>query len=147
MKRFRDGLLCSLLLMLLALPCLAQERPYKDGPVVVVTSVKIVDGQFENYMSYLNANWRPIMAASQKAGIVTDYHVYGAQAHNPNEPDLYLVVSYPNMAAFDGIQEKMEPIQAKVTHMDYKQADESSGKRTVMRNILGEMMLRELVFK
>ena len=28
----------------------AQERAYKEGTVTVVTSVKVVDGQFENYM-------------------------------------------------------------------------------------------------
>lgn len=145
MKRFCGWLLFSMLIIA-AVPGLAQERPYKDGPVVIVTSVKVVDGQFENYVSYLDANWRPVMEASQKAGIVSDFHVYGAQAHNPNEPDLYLVVTYPNMAAFDGMTEKMEPIMTKVTRMNYRQADEASGKRTVMRNILGEMMVRELVF-
>ena len=31
--------------------------------------------------------------------------------------------------------------------LTYKQADEASGKRTVMRTLLGEEMLRELVFK
>jgi len=146
MKRFRNWLLCSLLLLVVA-PSLAQDRPYREGPVVIVTSVKVVDGQFENYLSYLAANWRPVMDASKKAGLVSDFQVYGAQAHNPSEPDLYLVVTYPNMAAFDGLTEKMEPIMEKVTRMDYRQADEASGKRTVMRNILGEMMVRELVFK
>ncbi|KQY52219.1 hypothetical protein [Lysobacter sp. Root494] len=146
MKRFRDWLVC-LLFLLAAAPCLAQERPYRDGPVVIVSSVKVVDGQFENYMSFLAATWRPVMEESMKAGIVSEFHVYGAQAHNPNEPDLYLVVTYPNMAAFDGMTEKMEPIMAKVTRMNYKEADAASGKRMVMRNLLGEMMVRELVFK
>ena len=73
--------------------------------------------------------------------------MYGAQAHNPNEADLYLVTTYPNMAAFDGMDAKMDPILAKVTKMNYKQADEASGKRMVMRTLLGSEMLRELVFK
>jgi hypothetical protein len=51
------------------------------------------------------------------------------------------------MAAFDGLQERMDPIMSKVSKMDYKQADEASGKRTVMRTLLGEELLRELVFK
>ena len=146
MKRMNLWLL-SLLLFLGALPALAQQRPYADGPVTIVTSVKVVDGQFENYMAFLNQSWRRVMEESKTAGIVTDYHVYSAQAHDPNEPDLYLVVTYPNMATFDGMTEKMEPIMTKVTKMNYMQADEASGKRTVMRNIVGEMMVRELVFK
>ena len=145
--KFTRALVMFVLLALAALPGLAQERPYKDGPVVIVTSVKVVDGQFENYMAYLNSTWRRVMEESKTAGMVTEYHVYGAQAHTPNEPDLYLVVSYPNMATFDGMTEKMEPIMAKVTKMNYKQSDEASGKRVVMRTIMGDMMVRELVFK
>jgi len=57
MKRFRNWLLLCSLLLLAAAPCLAQDRSYQEGPVVIVTSVKVVDGQFENYMSYLAANW------------------------------------------------------------------------------------------
>ena len=41
----------------------------------------------------------------------------------------------------------MDAITAKVTKMNYKQADEASGKRTVMRTVLGRELLRELVFK
>jgi hypothetical protein len=146
MNRLHASLLC-LLLAVVAVPASAQERPYTDGPVVVVSAVKIVDGQFENYMAFLNGTWRPMMQASKDAGIVSDFHVYSAQAHNPNEADLYLVTSYPNMAALDDIDAKTDPIMAKVTKMNYKQADEASGKRTVMRTLLGAEMLRELVFK
>lgn len=39
------------------------------------------------------------------------------------------------------------PIRAKVTKMNYKQADGTSAKRTVMRTLPGQEMLRELVFK
>lgn len=145
MKRFNSWLLC--LLVLCAFPALAQQRPYAEGPVTVVSSVKVMDGQFENYLAYLHQTWRRVMEESKNAGIVSEYHVYSSQAHNPQEPDLYLVVTYPNMATFDTVTEKMEPIMTKVTKMNYKQADEASGKRTVMRQLMGEMMVRELVFK
>ena len=65
------------------------------------------------------------MEEAKKTGLVLDFHVYGAQAHNPREADVYLVVTYPNMAAFDGMDEKMDPIQTKVTKMNYKEADEA----------------------
>jgi hypothetical protein len=107
----------------------------------------VVDGQFENYMDYLSKNWRQIQEAAKAAGMVLEYHVMGAQPHGPDEPDLYLVVTYPNMATFDDLEKKMDPISAKVTKMNVKQQDEASGKRTVMRTILGEQLLRELVFK
>jgi hypothetical protein len=133
-----------MLLSLVAIPGFAQERAYSDGPVVNVSSIKVVDGQFENYLDYLDKNWKPVMEEAKKAGYVLEYHVYGAQAHNPQEADLYLVVTYPNMAMLDGMDKKMEPIQQKVTKMNVRQADEASGKRTVMRTLMGDELLREL---
>lgn len=138
---------CAALLLVFAAAAGAQERPYQDGPVAVVTSVKVVDGQFENYMEYLSKTWRQVMEGSKAAGMVLEYHVMSAQAHSPDEPDLYLVVLYPNMATFDEMDKKMDPISAKVTKMSIKQQDEASGKRTAMRTLLGQEMLRELVFK
>jgi hypothetical protein len=123
----------------------AQEHAYTEGQVVEVTSVKVQDGQFENYLKYLDGNWKASMEAAKKAGLVTDYGVYGAEAHNPNEADLYLVVFYPNMAVFDGMQAKMDAITAKATGMNVKQSEEASGNRSkTMRTILGQEMLREL---
>ena len=146
MKRPVAWLLAGLL-SLLALPAVAQERAWSEGPVTNVSAIKIVDGQFENYMEYLSKNWKVVMEEAKKAGYVLDYHVYGAQAHNPQEADVYLVVTYPNMAMLDGMDQKMQPIQEKVTKMNVRQADEATGKRTVMRTLMGEELLREINLK
>ena len=123
----------------------AQEHVYSEGQVVEVTSVKVKDGQFENYMKFLDGQYKASMEAAKKAGLVTDYGVYGAQAHNPNEADLYLVVFYPNMAVFDGMQAKMDAIMAKATGLNVAQAEKASGERSeTMRTILGQEQLREL---
>jgi len=138
---------CAIAVLALAGIAGAQERPYTDGPVTIVTSVKIMDGQYENYMNFLANTWRRTMEASKEAGIVQEYHVFNASPRRPEDADLYLVETYSNMAAFDGMNERMDPIMAKVTKMDVAQRDEASGKRTVMRTILGNEMLREVVFK
>ena len=140
--------IASLLLLLsLAAPVAAQDRAWSEGPVTNVTAVKVVDGQFDTYMAHLQKNWKGMMEEAKKAGYVLDYRVYGAQAHNPQEADLYLVVTYPNMAMLDGMEAKMDPILKKVMKMTPREAEEASGKRVVMRTILGEELLRELVLK
>lgn len=138
---------CTLLLLVLSCVVSAQERPYKDGPVSVVTSVKVMDGQFENYMKYLATTWRGSMAASKEAGMVLDYAVYDASPRRADDADLYLVTTYPNMAMLDGMTEKMDPIMAKTMRMNMSQREEAAGKRTVMRTILGSETLRRLDFK
>lgn len=145
MKGFRVGI--AVLLLAVAGLAGAQERRYSEGPVVAVTSVKVMDGQFENYMKFLDGTYKASMEAAKKAGLILDYGVYNASPRTPQDADLYLVVTYPNMATLDGIDEKMDPIQASVTKMDLAQRDEASGKRTVMRTILGTELLRELKLK
>jgi hypothetical protein len=145
MKRFR--ILAAGLLLALATTAAAQERSYTEGHVVAVTSVKVMDGQFENYMHFLDTTYKASMDAAKKAGLILDYEVLAGAPRRPEDADLYLVVTYPNLAALDGLDDKMEPIMAKVTKMNLAQRDEASGKRSVMRTILGTELIRELTLK
>ena len=147
MKRRLAWLAAGLLLLSIAAPAVAQDRSWKEGPVTNVSSIRVVDGQFENYMDYLSKNWKPVMEEAKKAGYILEYGIYTASPKTPQEPDLFLVVSYPNMAALDGMFEKMQPIQQKVTKLNFREADEASGKRIVMRQLLGEEMLRQIELK
>ena len=56
MKSFR--IWGAVLLMAIAGLAGAQERRYTEGPVLAVTSVKVLDGQFENYMKFLDGDQR-----------------------------------------------------------------------------------------
>lgn len=126
----------------------AQEaRSYTEGSVAVVTSVKIMDGQYDNYLNYLAKTYKPILEEQIKAGIILSYQVYDATAHNPNEADLYLVLVYPNMASLDGLADKTEPLQRKVTGMNRAQGNAASAERTKMRTIMGSEIIRELKLK
>jgi hypothetical protein len=123
----------------------AQEpRSYTEGAVSVVTSVKVMDGQFDNYLDYLAKTYKPIMEEQKKAGIIVDYAVYSASARGPDDADLYLVVIYPNMASFDGLDDRTEPLMKKVAGWNRAQANAASADRTKMRTILGSEMVREL---
>ncbi len=138
---------CAVLLMLLSSVSVAQERVYKAGAVTVVTSVKVMDGQSDNYMKFLASTWRRSMEASKVAGIVVDYAVYNASPRRADDADLYLVTTYPNMASFDGLTEKLDAIATKTMKMNLAQREEAAGKRTVMRTILGTEMIRAVEFK
>lgn len=137
---------CAIVVLALAGTATAQDRPYTEGPVTVVTAVKVMDGQYENYMKYLARTWRQSMEASKEAGIVAGYRVFNASPRRADDADLYLVVTYPNMAMLDGMDEKTDPIMAKVLKMNLAQREEAAGKRTVMRTILGSELIREMVF-
>lgn len=123
------------------------DRPYGEGPVTVVTSVKVMDGQYDNYMAYLAKTYRPMMEAQKKAGLVLHWAIYDANPRNESEADLYLSVTYPNMATFDNSYEKFSPIQREVTGMNRQQAASASADRNSMRKILGSEMVREVILR
>jgi hypothetical protein len=125
----------------------AADRPYTEGPVSIVTSVKTQPGMDDAYMAWLQSTWKKNLEAQKAAGIVLGYAVYGTQARSPDEPDLYLVVTYKNMAAFDGLDDRVEPIMEKTFNATQQQMTQAGIERGKMRTILGSEMIRELVLK
>ena len=124
----------------------AADRVYTDGPVSVVTSVRTEPGQGNAYMKYLAATYKPMMEEAKKAGHILGYAVYSTQPRGPDDPNMYLVVTYKNMAAFDGLDDRMDAIQEKmVGSMD--QRDDAMAKRERMRTILGSEMIQQLMLK
>ena len=138
---------CAVVLLVVAGFSSAQELPYSEGPVTVVTSVKIMDGQFDNYVKYLQSTYKPVMEAQVKEGIVLGYQIYDASPRDPGDADMYLVVNYPNMASFDGMRERTEPVSQRVTGQNRDQATKASVDRGKVREILGTQMLRQLVLR
>ncbi len=125
----------------------AQEaRPYREGPVTVVTSVKVKPGKFDEYMAYLAGPYRELMEASKKAGNIVGYNVYGTRPRTPNEADLYLTTTYANMAAFDGMEDREAPLMNKVFG-SRKQSMQKSADRESMREVIGSELVRELILR
>jgi len=60
---------------------------------------------------------------------------------------MYLVVTYANMAAFDGLADRTEPVMKEVTGLTREQATAAGVERGKMREILGSEMIRKLDLK
>jgi hypothetical protein len=124
---------------------IAQDAlPYKDGAVVMVTSVRTQPGKFNEYFRYLTGPYSQMMNQAKQQGLVTSFAFYAGFPKSPNEPDLYIVETYPNMAVFDTMTEKMTAISSKVFG-SLKQSDAADANREEIRKILGTEMIRELV--
>jgi hypothetical protein len=142
----RTLLLAAFLCAGLAAPLSAQEtRAYKEGNVVEISSIKVKPGKFNEYMSYLAGPYRKLMEENKKAGLITSWAIYGNRARNPQDPDLYLTITYPNWAALDRVEEAMA-VSAKVTGSLATQ-DKGFADRSTMREVLGSNVLQELVLR
>jgi L-rhamnose mutarotase len=124
----------------------AADRPYTEGPVSTVNSIRTEPGMFETYMKWLSTTYKPMMEENKKAGIILDYHVYQAQPRSPEDPNLYLVVTYKDMAALDGLADKTDAtLQKFIGSQEVR--DQKAVERSKMRTQIGTEMIRELVLK
>jgi len=119
--------------------------PYKDGPVTAVSYVRTKDGHFDDYMKYLDTQYKAIMEAQKKAGLITSYAVYAANPRSLNEPDLILSVTYANMAALDKTEEA-DAVVAKVAGSRDTQ-NKGISDRNEWRTLLGGELVREMILK
>ena len=125
---------------------LATDRPYTEGPVSMVSSIRTEPGMFETYMKYLGTTYKQLMEEQKKAGIVLDYAVYQATPRGPDDPNLYLVVTYKNMAAMDDLANRTDAIQEKLIG-NQEQRDAAMVARGKMRTQIGTEMIRKLELK
>jgi hypothetical protein len=125
---------------------LADDHAYSEGPVVNVSSIRTVDGKFDEYINWLGTTWKQLQEASKKAGYILSYEVLAAEPHNANEPDLYLVITYKNWAALDGALMKGDEISKQVEGSLTK-ANTAQVERSKVRTVLGSQTLQILQLK
>jgi hypothetical protein len=124
----------------------AADEPYDQGTVTVVSSVRTNPGMLDTYLRYLSTTYKTNMDAAKKEGIILDWNVYQTQPRSADDPNIYLTVTYKNMAAFDDLDDRMEPIQQR-TFGDQKARDVAAIDREKMRRQIGQEVIREVVFK
>jgi hypothetical protein len=143
MKRL--WLLMAVVLFLWAGASLAQSaRSYDEGAVVVVSSIRVKDGQWDNYMAYLAGPYRRLLDAQKEAGVIVDWSVYATEPRSPADPNLYLTVVYANMAAFDGLEDKTEPLATRVLSQSRSDGEKKYAERSTLREVLGSERIREI---
>jgi hypothetical protein len=140
------GALAGLLLMTMAAGTALAERPYTEGNVIMVTSARTEPGMMNAYMKYLSTTFKQVMEEQKKAGIIVDYQIYTAMPRNPGDADVYLVQVYKNMAAFDGLNDRVDAIAERLVGDSDKQSA-ATVERGKLRTILGTQMMRQAVLK
>lgn len=121
------------------------ERQYTDGPVTDVAYIRVEYGRFEEYVDWLNSTWKPTMEATKEAGLIIDYKVCTAIPRSADQPNIFLMITYENMAALDkGIE--LEEVAKKVIGSTEVQNEARVG-RNEYRTVLGGELIRELILK
>ena len=121
-------------------------RHYTDGPVTEMDYIRVEYGHFEEYVDWLDSTWKPTMEATKKAGLILDYKVVRATPKTPDQPNIFLMITYKNMAAaLDKVVEQ-EEVAKKVIGTTEVQNKARVG-RNQYRTVLGTEYVREIILK
>src|SRR6266446_54492 len=125
---------------------LADGRDYNDGPVINVSSIRTIDGHFDDYMHWLATTYKKQQEAAKKAGIITSYRVIVIEARGPNDPDILLVTEFKNWAALDHLGGKLDQISGEIEG-SVEAAAKSEVDRAKIRTVLGSRTQQEALLK
>jgi hypothetical protein len=124
----------------------ASSAPYNEGPVWTLTMIKTKTGLADEYIKQITGTVKPVYDAEKKEKVILDYKILNGEASDPHDFNILILVEYPNMAAFDNLREKMDPVIAKVMGSE-EQRKEMAVKRLDIREILGTKTMREITLK
>ena len=130
----------------MAAAAVADDRPYTEGPIVQVSSIRTAYGRFDDYMKYLASTWKQQQEAAKKAGLILSYSVMTVEARGADDPDIYLVTTYKNWAALDGLTEKNDALDKQI-YGSVSASNQAAVDRGKMRRAIGITTMQELVLK
>ncbi len=123
---------------------------YTDGPVTEVDYIRVDYGKFETYVDWLNTTWKPTMETAKKAGLILDYKVLRATPKTPDQPNVYLMITFKNMAASVGDNGDQSAAFEAVTETVIGSLEFQNKKRVERgqyRTFMGSELVREVVLK
>jgi hypothetical protein len=138
----------TLLLFSLTPPTIlpAQSFPYTEGTVWGMNLIRVKPGRADDYYNDLRASLKRQLDEAQRKGIVLSYKLISTDASNPSDWNTLLMIEYKNMAALDGLREKMEPI-ANQTVGPLGERRNRSIKRDEIRELIGGKLGREIILR
>jgi hypothetical protein len=126
------------------------ERGFTYGPVTEVDYVHVNYGHFDEYMAWVTSTWLPTMEAAKKEGLIIGYKVFQSSPKSPDDPNLYLEITFKDMAAYAGdIGDKTDEFEAVTEKVICSSACQNQARvhRNEIRKVLGIELTREIIFK
>ena len=147
MKRLVTLAACAALAVIGAGLVRAQsDAPYTEGPVWTITMVKTKAGMTDDYLKALAKIYKSTNDEMKKQGLIMDYKILIGNDATPQDFDILLMVEFKNMAAFDNLREKADPIANKILGSEDVQR-QGAIKRMEIREIMGNKLMREVTLK
>lgn len=122
------------------------EPPFIPGDYWEVTGIEIADGAGLKYARWLAGEWRKNSEFAKSQGWIKDFMVISNVHARSDEPDLYLIRVFENMATVEEGEERRKKYMEWVKKSMDKMAEES-GNRAEYRTVMSTSLLRHMKFR
>ena len=122
------------------------NAPYTEGSVWQITMVRTKPGMTDDYLKGLTKTLKGTLEEEKKQGLVLSYKILLGDAATPGDYNIINMVEFKDMAAFDNLREKTDPIFMKIAGGE-QQLREGAIKRAEIRDIVGTKIMREITLK
>ncbi len=103
-------------------------------------------GWTDDYLKGLTKTLKGALEEEKKQGLVLSYKILLGDAATPGDYNIINMVEFKDMAAFDNLREKTDPIFMKIAGGE-QQLREGAIKRAEIRDIVGTKIMREITLK
>ncbi|MEO2265964.1 hypothetical protein V1358_01270 [Pseudoalteromonas sp. YIC-656] len=122
------------------------EPPFIGGNYWEVTGIKIADGAGLKYSKWLASEWRKNADFAVEKGWLVSYSIISNVHARHDEPDLYIVRVFENMASVaENEKRRAEYLAWAKKSMEKMQAE--SGNRAEYRTVMSTALLQEMKFR
>ena len=108
--------------------------------------VKAKYGLEDDYFNNLRATLKAPLDEAKEKKIILDYKILFGEAASPNDYNVMLLLEFKNMASFDNLRDRLDPIFAKAAGSVEGQT-QVQVKRLDVREVIGEKVMREITLK
>ena len=142
--RFAIAALCF---SFLTLSAASAQVPYNEGNVERVVLLHVLPGHNAAVMTDLKKNVVPIWEAEKNAGLIICYHIFmNTTQSGPDDWSIGYSVVYKNMAALDGLADKVYDIRMK-QYGNQTAEQKVFDKRAEDAHVVSSMVLREITMR
>jgi hypothetical protein len=120
---------------------------YNEGTVSRVVLLNIFPGHFDAFMADLKKNIVPIWESEKSAGLIIDYHIFlNTTSSGPEDWDIGYTLTYKNMAALDGLPDKLYDLRMK-QYGDKAKEQKVIDQRVENMHIVSSMLIRDITLR
>ena len=138
----------ALLLALVASNVNAHAQvPYNQGTVTRVVLLSTIPGHSDAFYADLKKNVIPIWEAEKKAGLILNYSLFLNQTSSgSNDWDIGYTLTYKNMAALDGLPDKLYDLRMK-QYGSKEDERKVTDKRVENAKVVSTSLLRDITLR